>query len=81
MSRGSLELVFHYRSDSHLIKEHRVRMEVPGKPFFDMDEKEMLGVTLQDAKKGKGHVPNSTKTRLTQTARWTRIRLRFQRRY
>ena len=32
MSRGSLELMSHYRSDSHLIKEHRIRMEFPGIP-------------------------------------------------
>ena len=51
MSRGSLELVSHYRSDSHLIREHRIRMEIPGMPLFDKDEKEMLGVALQDAKK------------------------------
>ena len=51
MSRGSLELISQYRSDSHLIKEHRIRMEVPGMPLFDKDEKKMLGVTLQDGKK------------------------------
>ena len=51
MSRGSLELISHYRSDSHLIREHRIRMEIPGMPLFDRDEKEMLGVALQDAKK------------------------------
>ena len=51
MSRGSLELISHYRTDSHSIKEHRKRMEVPRMPLFDKDEKEMLGVALQDAKK------------------------------
>ena len=51
MSRGSSELIFQYQSDSHLIKEHRIRMEVPGMPLFDQDEKKMLGVTLQDGKK------------------------------
>ena len=51
MSRGSLEFISHYRSDSHLIREHRIRMEILGMPFFDRDEKKLLGVALQDAKK------------------------------
>ena len=51
MSRGSLELISHYRTDSHLIREHRIRMEVPGMPLYDRDEKELLGTALQDAKK------------------------------
>ena len=51
MSRGSLELISHYRSDSHLIKEHRIRMEIPEMPLFNKDEKEILGVALKDAKK------------------------------
>ena len=51
MSRGSLELMSHYRSESHLVKEHRIRMEVPGMTLFDKDEKELLGLSLQEAKK------------------------------
>ena len=51
MSRGSLELVSHYRSESHLVKEHRIRMEVPGMALFDRDERELLGLSLQEAKK------------------------------
>ena len=51
MSRGCLELISHYRSDSHLLKEHRVRMEVPWMPHFDEEERELLGVALQNAKK------------------------------
>ena len=50
MSRGSLELISHYRTDSHLVREHRIRMEVPGMPLFDK-EKKILGTSLQDAKK------------------------------
>ena len=46
MSRGPLELFSHYRSDSHLIKEHRMRMEIPGMPLFDRDGKEILGIAL-----------------------------------
>ena len=51
MSRGPLELVSHYRTDSHLIKEHRIRMEITGMPLFDKDCKEILGIALQDAKR------------------------------
>ena len=51
MSRGSLELMSHYRSDSHLIKEHRIRMEIPGMPLYDKEERKILGTALQEAKK------------------------------
>ena len=51
MSLGSLELKSHYRSESHLVKEHRIRMEVPGMALFDEDEQELLGISLQEAKK------------------------------
>ena len=51
MSRGPLEIVSHYRSDTHLIREHRIRMEIPGMPLFDKDEKEILGIELQNARR------------------------------
>ena len=51
MSRGPLEVVSHYRTDSHLIKEHRIRMEITGMPLFDKDCKEILGTALQNAKR------------------------------
>ena len=51
MSRGSLELISHYRSESHLVREHRIRMEIPGMPLYDKDEHELLGISLQEAKK------------------------------
>ena len=57
MSRGSLELMWHYRSDSHLIKEHRIRMEIPGMPLYDKEEREILGTALQEAKKKAKEVP------------------------
>ena len=53
MSRGPFELISHYRSDSHLIKEQRMRMEIPGMPLFDKNGKEILGIALQDAKKAE----------------------------
>ena len=51
MSRGTLELLSHYRSESHLVKEHRIRMEVPGMALYDREEREILGIALQEAKK------------------------------
>ena len=51
MSRGSLELLSHYKSESHLIKEHRIRMEIPGMALYDKDGVEILGIPLSEAKK------------------------------
>ena len=51
MSRGVLELISHYRTDTHLVKKHRIRMEVPGMSLYDKDEKELLGIALQAAKR------------------------------
>ena len=51
MSLGSLEILSHYRSDAHLVKEHRIRMDVPGTPIYDKDGKELFGISLQEAKK------------------------------
>ena len=51
MSRGTLELMAHYRCDSHYIKEHRMRMEIPGMALFDKNERELQGMALIEAKK------------------------------
>ena len=51
MSRGVLELLSHYRTESHLIKEHRIRLEIPGMPLFDRYENELAGLPLQEAKR------------------------------
>ena len=51
MSRGSLELLSHYKSESHLIKEHRIRMEIPGMALYDKDGTEILGISLNEARK------------------------------
>ena len=50
MSRGVLELLSHYRTESHLLKEHRIRMDIPGMPLFDREEEELRGVPLSEAK-------------------------------
>ena len=38
MSRGVLELMAHYKTESHLVREHRIRMETPGMALYDKDE-------------------------------------------
>ena len=49
MSRGVLELLSHFKTDAHLIKEHRIRLETPGLPLFDRSEKELVGSALKEA--------------------------------
>ena len=51
MSRGELELLSHYRTETHLIKEHRIRLEIPGMSPCDGYENELNGITLQEAKR------------------------------
>ena len=51
MSRGPLELLSHYKTESHLLKEHRIRMETPGLPLYDREEMELQGIALQEAKR------------------------------
>ena len=49
MSRGVLELLSHFKTDAHLVKEHRIRLETPGLPLFDRSEKESVGSALKEA--------------------------------
>ena len=51
MSRGVLELLSHYKTEAHLTKEHRIRLETPGLPLFDHEENELRGIGLQEAKR------------------------------
>ena len=51
ISRGTLELMAHYRCDSHLITEHRIRMEIPEMVLFDKNERELQGIGLIEAKR------------------------------
>ena len=51
MSRGVLELVSHHRTETHLLKEHRIRMDITGMHLFDREEKELQGVLLSEAKR------------------------------
>ena len=51
MSRGALELLSHVRTDSHLVKEHRIRVETPGVFLYERSEKALTESALQEAKK------------------------------
>ena len=51
LSRGSLELLSQYKTESHLIKEHRIRMEISGMALYDKDGVQILGVSLKEARK------------------------------
>ena len=50
MTKGPIEMLHHYRTDAHLVKEHRIRMETPGLPLFDRDCEEHSGMALKYAK-------------------------------
>ena len=51
LSRGPLEMISHYKTESHLVKEHRIRMETPGLALYDREEIELQGIALQEAKR------------------------------
>ena len=48
--KSSLEILSHYRTDAHLVREHRIRLETPGLPLFDKGEREMIGIALDEAR-------------------------------
>ena len=49
-TKGSLEILSHYRTDTHLLREHRIRMEIPGLPLYGRDEVELSGQDLDKAR-------------------------------
>ena len=51
MSRGPLEMLSHYQTDSRLLTEHRIRMETPGLSLYDKEEVALQGIALQEAKR------------------------------
>ena len=50
-SRGVLELSSNYPADTHLTKEHRIRLEIPGMILYDKQERTLQGLELQEAKR------------------------------
>ena len=50
MTKGPLEILSHYRTDAHLLKEHQIRMETPGLPLYDKYRNELIGMALKYAK-------------------------------
>ena len=51
MSRGVLELLSHFKTVAHLIREHRIRLETPWLALFDRTEKELVGNALKETTK------------------------------
>ena len=49
-TKGPLEMLRHYRTDAHLVREHRIRMETPGLALFDKQCIELSGMALKYAK-------------------------------
>ena len=39
----------HFKTDAHLIEDHRIRLETPGLPLFDRTERELIGNALKEA--------------------------------
>ena len=50
MTKGPIEILHHYRTDAHLVKDHRIRMETQGLPLFDQNCDEITGMALKYAK-------------------------------
>ena len=50
MTKDPLEILHNYRTDAHLIKEHRIRMETPGLSLFEKNCEELSGMALKYAK-------------------------------
>ena len=49
-TKGSLEILSQYRTDAHLVREHRIRIETPGLPLFNKGERELTGIALDEAR-------------------------------
>ena len=50
MTKGPLEILSHYRTGTHLVKEHRIGIETPGLPLYDKHRNELTGMALKYAK-------------------------------
>ena len=49
-TKGSLEILSHYRINAYLVLEQRIRLETPGLPLFDRSERELTGTALDEAR-------------------------------
>ena len=57
-TKGSLEILSHYKTDAHLVREHRIRMETLGLLLYGKDELELTGSALGGAReKAKLEIP------------------------
>ena len=49
-TKGALEILSHYRTEAHLVREHRLLMEIPGLPLYGKNEQELVGPSLDEAR-------------------------------
>ena len=59
-TKGSLEILSHYRTEAHLTREHRIRMETPVLPLFDSNKLELVGSAFGEARQKQNkscHLP------------------------
>ena len=49
-TKGALEILSHYRTEAHLVREHRLRMETPGLPLYGKNDQELVGPSLDEAR-------------------------------
>ena len=49
-TRGFLELLSYYRTDTHLTKENRIRLEIPWMILYDKQEHALQELELQEAR-------------------------------
>ena len=54
MSRGVLELLSQFRTETQLLQEHRIRLETPGLHLFDQNESELHGGVTRSQAKSQG---------------------------
>ena len=50
MTKGPIEILHHYRTDAHLVKAHRIRMETTGLPLNDKNCNEVTSMALKYGK-------------------------------
>ena len=49
-TKVALEILSHYRTEAHWVREHRIRMETPGLPLYRKFEQELIGPALDEAR-------------------------------
>ena len=55
-TKGALEILSHYRTEAHLVREHRLRMETLGLLLYGKNKQELVGPSLDEARE-KAELP------------------------